>query len=70
MSSKRTMTINLSPAEMEVLEELCLKKDLSKTAVVKQALRIYQVIDSKLENGEKLYFEDFEKKEKSEFLVI
>ncbi len=70
MVSKRTMTLNLSSAEMEVLEELSANKELTKTAVLKQALRLYQIIDSKLGKGEKLYFEDILSKEKAELFVI
>ena len=40
--AKKTMTLNLSEEEMAALERLCEKKDLSKTAVVRQALRLYQ----------------------------
>ena len=57
MGAKRTMTLNLTQAEMEVLEALCEKKDLSKTALLRQALRIYQVIEARLESGDKLFFE-------------
>ena len=38
------MTLNLSEAEMQALDELSVKKDLSKTAVLRQALRLYQTI--------------------------
>ncbi len=69
MSTKRTMTLNLTEAEMDVLEELCQKKDLSKTAVLRQALRLYQVVDFRLERGEKLFFED-ENKAKAEVMVL
>lgn len=69
MSKKKTMTLNLTEAEMAVLEELCQKKDLSKTAVFRQALRLYQMVDLRLERGEKLCFED-ESKVKSEVLVL
>lgn len=68
--SKRTMTLNLTEAEMSVLEALCAKKDLSKTGVLRQALRLYQMIDARLERGEKLYFEDEEKKDKSEIVML
>jgi len=34
MADKKTMTVNLSDAEMRALEEICEQKDLSKTAVV------------------------------------
>ena len=38
MNTKRTMTLNLTDQEMRVLEELSNQKDLSKTAVIRQAL--------------------------------
>ncbi|HEB55824.1 MAG TPA: ribbon-helix-helix protein, CopG family [Gammaproteobacteria bacterium] len=70
MATKRTMTLNLSEAEMNVVEALCKKKGLSKTALLRQALRLYQSIDERLERGEKLYLEEPSKKEKSELLVL
>ena len=69
MATKRTMTLNLTDAEMQVLEELALKKDLSKTAVLRQALRLYQTVDARLERGEKLVFEDKGDK-KAELVVL
>ena len=70
MGAKRTMTLNLTEAEMEVLELLSEKKDLSKTALLRQALRIYQVIEARLENGEKLFFEDEKTKQKAEVMML
>lgn len=70
MTVKKTMTLNLSDQEMMTLEELCLKKGLSKTALMRQALRLYQTIDARLESGEKLFIEDPVKKEKSELMVL
>lgn len=69
MAAKRTMTLNLTDAEMTALEELCQKKDLSKTAVLRQALRLYQMVDLRLERGEKLFFED-DAKAKAEVMVL
>lgn len=69
MAIKRTMTLNLTDAEMLALDELATKKDLSKTAVLRQALRLYQMVDLRLERGEKLVFEDKAEK-KSEVLVL
>jgi len=66
----KTMTLNLTSEEMMALEVLSDKKDLSKTAVLKMALRLYQMIDVRIENGQKLYFEDDEKKEKAELILI
>ena len=69
MAVKRTMTLNLTDVEMAVLEELSEKKDLSKTAVLRQALRLYQMVDARIERGEKLFFED-EAKVKAEVMVL
>jgi predicted transcriptional regulator len=68
--SKKTMTLNLTEREMEVLEELARKKELSKTAVIRQALRLYQFIDGRLAQGEKLIFEDEKTNKKSELMVL
>ncbi len=70
MLEKRTMTLNLTPAEMEALEDISRRKDLSKTAVIRQALRLYQLIDIRLGQGEKLFFEDELQKKKSELMVL
>ena len=70
MTTKRTMTLNLTPAEMTALEGLASRKDLSKTAVLRQALRLYQLVDAKIADGEKLVFEDEAKQKKSELVVL
>lgn len=70
MPIKRTMTLNLSDEEMAVLDDLAAKKDLTKTAVIRQALRLYQVVDARLSAGEKLIFEDEAKQKKSEMMVL
>ncbi len=70
MAQKKTMTLNLTGAEMEALEELSHKKELSKTAIMRQALRLYQVVDARLERGEKLFFEDEAEDKKSEVMVL
>ena len=70
MTEKRTMTLNLKPAEMEVLEALCEKKDLSKTALVRQALRLYQIVEERLDKGDKLFIEDEGTKEKAEVMML
>lgn len=70
MTTKRTMTLNLTPAEMAALEGLASRKDLSKTAVLRQALRLYQLVDAKIADGEKLVFEDEARQKKSELVVL
>ncbi len=70
MSNRRTMTLNLTDVEMEALEVLSSKKDLTKTAVLRQALRLYQAIEARVANGEKVMFENDATKEKTELLLI
>ena len=70
MGAKRTMTLNLTKAEMEVLAALSEKKELSKTALLRQALRMYQAIEARLESGNKLFFENKETKEKAEVMML
>ena len=70
MAAKKTMTLNLTSREMTVLEGLADKKELSKTAIIRQALRLYQMVEIRFDQGEKLYFEDEIEKKKSELLVL
>ena len=70
MTEKRTMTLNLSAHEMDVVERLADEKGLSKTALVRQALRLYQSISTRLENGEKVFVEHPTTKEKAELMVL
>jgi hypothetical protein len=67
---KKTMTLNLTGREMEVLEDLCRRKELSKTAVIRQALRLFQLVDARLAQGEKLVFEDEKANKKAELMVL
>jgi len=68
--SKRTMTLNLTDAEMRVLDELSAKKDLTKTALLRQALRLYQMVDARIDRGEKILFENEATNEKAELMLL
>ena len=68
--TRKTMTLNLTDAEMAVLEVLCKKKDLSKTVLMRQALRLYQRVEERLEQGDKLFFEHEVTSEKSEIMML
>ena len=70
MPARRTMTLNLTEAEMEVLAALSKRRELSKTALLRQALRMYQMIEARLESGNKLFFENEETKEKAEIMML
>ena len=70
MADKKTMTLNLTDAEMQALEGLAQRKDLTKTAVIRQAIRLYKIVDTRIAAGEKLFFEDEIAKKKSELRVL
>lgn len=64
------MTLNLSDAEMDALEELSTRKELSKTALMRQALRLYQLVELRRELGDKLVLENALTKEKAELMLL
>jgi len=68
--AKKTMTLNLTDAEMAVLETLSKQKQMSKTLLLRQALRLYQRVEERLEAGGKLFIEDESTKEKSEIMML
>jgi hypothetical protein len=49
MGEKRTMTLNLSEEEMNSLDQLALRNDMSKTAVVGKAIRIYLILAKRMQ---------------------
>ena len=51
-----TMTLNMEDREMEALSIMADEQDLSKTQMVKQALRFYQLVMRRLKDGETLHF--------------
>lgn len=52
MSNKKTMTLNLPEREMLALEELAKASDMTKTGVMRQALRVYQALCFRRDRGE------------------
>jgi hypothetical protein len=64
------MTLMLSDKEMNVLETLAERRGLSKTALLRQALRLYQSVIDRLEKGEKVFVEDPATKEKAELMML
>ncbi|RZJ85434.1 MAG: transcriptional regulator [Massilia sp.] len=68
--SKKTLTLVLSDAEMDVLDSLSSERSLSKTAVLRQALRLYQTVDIRQQRGDKLFFENETSKEKAELMLL
>jgi predicted transcriptional regulator len=69
-NSKRALMLKLTDAEMRALDALAAAKDLSKTGVMRQALRLYQLIDARLSQGERVFVENALTKEKAELALL
>lgn len=69
MSKKTLISFNLTESELELLNELSERKEMSKSAVLRQALRMMGVLEQRAALGEKLYFESLDK-DKSELLLL
>lgn len=69
-SGKKQITLNLTDTEVELLDRLCRRKELSKSAVLRQALRLYQMVDDRQCRNETLYFEHGETKEKIQLMIL
>ncbi|GHV31830.1 hypothetical protein FACS1894167_14510 [Synergistales bacterium] len=67
---QKTLTLNLPEDEMSLLESLAEQKGVSKTAVLKSAIKLYYVLSLRITNGEKIFSEDVEKGEKAELLLL
>jgi hypothetical protein len=67
---KKAMTLTLTDVEMKLLDDLSDKKDLTKTAIIRQAIRLYHLVDSKLADGAKLFIGDSEAEAKSELMML
>lgn len=67
---KRQMTLMLSDKEMALLEGLSERRGMSKTALVRQALRLYQSVTERIERGEKVFVEHPTTKDKAELMVL
>jgi predicted transcriptional regulator len=70
MPEKRTMTLNLSEEEMNSLDQLALRNDMTKTAVIKKAIRIYLVLETRMDRGEHIFVEDDLHNVKVELLLV
>ncbi len=66
MAEKRTMTLNLTDAEMNALEELSLKLGLNKTVVIRQA----PMVEQRLGEGGKGFIENELTKAKADLMLL
>lgn len=51
-----TMTLNLSAKEMAALTKLADDAEMTKTQVMRHALRVYQFIQHRINSGERMHF--------------
>lgn len=70
MADRRQMTLMLSDKEMDLLDQLSERRGMSKTALVRQALRLYQSVTERIENGDKVFVESPITKDKAELMVL
>jgi regulatory protein YycI of two-component signal transduction system YycFG len=69
LNKKTLISLNLSSSELDLLTDLSEKKEMSKSAILRQALRMMAVLEQRIEQGEKFYVESLDK-EKSEVLLF
>jgi len=69
MDDKKTMTFNLTAKEMAALERLAAKKEMTKTALLRHALRLIVLIDERMAKGHKLFLEDEKANKKAELML-
>jgi hypothetical protein len=55
-NATRTMTLNLTDQEMAAVERYASQHQMSKTAVLRQALRLYDLVQHRLADGETFGF--------------
>jgi hypothetical protein len=67
---KRVMTLSLNDREMRALSDLAERHGLTKVGVLRQALRAYQLLDERANQGQKLYLEDPRTNEKTELALL
>ena len=67
---RKAVTILLSDKEITVLDDLADRRGMSKTALVRQALSLYQSVTDRIAGGEKLFFEHPASKAKAELVVL
>ncbi|MET1113230.1 MAG: ribbon-helix-helix protein, CopG family [Allosphingosinicella sp.] len=70
MTDRKAMTLILNGRDMTALEQLAAEKGVSKTAVIKQAIRLYQSMSERIVQGDKLYMENPISKDKAELMVL
>jgi cell division protein YceG involved in septum cleavage len=55
-SKKKIVQIELTEQEAAVIDSLAKQKQMSEEAILRQALRLYQSVEIRLQNGENFLF--------------
>ena len=63
----KTLTLELSEAEMKAVEDLAEFSDMSHAAVMRQALRLYQLVTERAKAGETMSFSGDQERAKKFF---
>ena len=66
----RALVLNLSDREMSALDKLAERKGQTKSAVLRQALRLYESLDARVSQGARLVLEAPDKREKTEVILV
>ena len=64
------LPIKLDTTEEQMLKALVKSHSLTKVGVLRQALRLLYTIDERQKQGQRLFFEDKDSKERIEFLFL
>lgn len=67
---EKGLMLSLSEIEMAALERLADRKGQTKSAILRQALRLYESLDTKLSEGMRLVLEEPNKTDKTEVLLL
>lgn len=66
----RSLVLNLSEREMSALDSLAERKGQTKSALLRQALRLYESLDARVSQGARLVLEAPDKREKAEVILL
>lgn len=66
----KALNMNLADAESDALDAMAKQKEMTKTAVIRQALRLYQLFDAKLASGKEMVFRDVKTGEIEQIIVV
>ncbi|MEM7601356.1 MAG: CopG family transcriptional regulator [Verrucomicrobiota bacterium] len=67
---KKPVSFTFGALNLEALEHLSRTKGISKSASLRQAIRLYCSLDKRLSEGGKLFVEGEDKQDKAELLVL